>query len=46
LAVAGDVLSAVSQMTVDDDKIRRGLLKRMRKENENLPRDGISQHFG
>jgi uncharacterized membrane protein HdeD (DUF308 family) len=42
LAVAGGVLSAVSQMTVDDDaKSEEDLLNRMRKENENLPRDGI-----
>jgi energy-converting hydrogenase Eha subunit G len=42
LAVAGAVLSAVSQMTVDDDaKAEEDLLNRMRKDNENLPRDGI-----
>lgn len=42
LAVAGGVLSAVSQMTVDDDaKAEEDLLNRMRKDNENLPRDGI-----
>jgi uncharacterized membrane protein HdeD (DUF308 family) len=42
LAVAGGVLSAVSQMTVDDDaKSEEDLLNRMRKDNENLPRDGI-----
>jgi uncharacterized membrane protein HdeD (DUF308 family) len=42
LAVAGGVISAVSQMTVDDDaKSEEDLLNRMRKENENLPRDGI-----
>jgi hypothetical protein len=36
------VLSAVSQMTVDDDaKSEEDLLNRMRKDNENLPRDGI-----
>jgi uncharacterized membrane protein HdeD (DUF308 family) len=42
LAVAGGVLSAVSQMTVDDDaKSEEDLLNRMRKNNKNLPRDGI-----
>jgi hypothetical protein len=42
LAVAGGVISAVSQMTVDDDaKSEEDLLNRMRKDNENLPRDGI-----
>jgi uncharacterized membrane protein HdeD (DUF308 family) len=42
LAVAGGVLSAVSQMTVDDDsKSEVDILERMRKDNENLPRDGI-----
>ncbi|MEZ7500549.1 hypothetical protein QO200_17635 [Flavobacterium sp. Arc3] len=42
LAGAGGVLSAVSQMTVDDDaKSEEDLLNRMRKDNENLPRDGI-----
>tara|TARA_R110002126_G_scaffold89596_1_gene213952 strand:+ start:1972 stop:2250 length:279 start_codon:yes stop_codon:yes gene_type:complete len=42
LAVAGGVLSAVSQMTVDDDaKAEEDLLNRMRKNNKKLPRDGI-----
>lgn len=42
LAVAGGVLSAVSQMTVDDDaKAGDELINRMRKDNQNLPRDGI-----
>jgi uncharacterized membrane protein HdeD (DUF308 family) len=42
LAVAGGVLSAVSQMTVDDDaKSEEDFLNRMRKDNENLARDGI-----
>lgn len=41
-AVAGGVLSAVSQMTVDDDaKSEEDLLSRMQKYNENLLRDGI-----
>jgi uncharacterized membrane protein HdeD (DUF308 family) len=40
LAVAGGVLSAVSQMTVDDSaKSEEELLNRIRKDN--LPRDGI-----
>jgi hypothetical protein len=41
LAVAGGVISAVSQMTVDDDAKSEEDLNRMRKDNENLPRDGI-----
>ncbi|EIA08595.1 hypothetical protein [Flavobacterium frigoris] len=42
LAVAGGVLSAVSQMTVDDAaKEEEELINRMRKDNQNLPRDGI-----
>jgi hypothetical protein len=42
LAVAGAVLSAVSQMTVDvDAKAEEDLLNRMLKNNENLPRDAI-----
>jgi uncharacterized membrane protein HdeD (DUF308 family) len=42
LAVAGGVLSAVSQMTVDDSaKSEEELLNRIRKDNENSPRDGI-----
>lgn len=42
LAVAGGVFSAVSQMTVDDDaKSEEDILNRIRKDNENLPRDGI-----
>ncbi|SDH06384.1 hypothetical protein SAMN04488062_10416 [Flavobacterium omnivorum] len=42
LAVAGGVLSAVSQMTVDDEaKSEEDIVKRMRRDNENLPRDGI-----
>jgi hypothetical protein len=39
--VAG-MLSAVGQMTVDDDaKSEEDLLNRMEEDNENLPRDGI-----
>lgn len=41
-AVAGGVLSAVSQITVDDDaKREHEIVNRLSKENENLPRDGI-----
>ncbi|EIA08668.1 hypothetical protein [Flavobacterium frigoris] len=42
LAVAGGVLSAVSQMTVDEEaKSEEDIVKRMRRDNENLARDGI-----
>lgn len=42
LAVAGGVLSAVSQMTVDDDaKAGDELTNSMRRNHQNLPRDGI-----
>jgi hypothetical protein len=38
LAVAGGVISAVSQMTVDDDANQKRIsIKRMRRDNENLP---------
>jgi uncharacterized membrane protein HdeD (DUF308 family) len=41
-AVAGGVLSAVSQITVDDDAKREyQIVDRLSKDNENLPRDGI-----
>ena len=41
-AVAGGVLSAVSQITVDDDAKREyEIMKRLQEENKNLPRDGI-----
>lgn len=41
-AVAGTVLSAVSQVTVDEDaKMEKELVKRLQEENKNLPRDGI-----
>ncbi len=41
-AVAGGVLSAVSQITVDDDaKREHEIMKRLQEENKNLPRDGI-----
>jgi uncharacterized membrane protein HdeD (DUF308 family) len=41
-AVAGGVLSAVSQITVDDDaKREHKIVDRLSKDSENLPRDGI-----
>lgn len=41
-AVAGGVLSAVSQITVeDDDKREHEIVKRLRKDHQNLPRNGI-----
>ena len=41
-AVAGTVLSAVSQVTVDDDaKREHEIVKRLQEENKYLPRDGI-----
>lgn len=41
-AVAGGVLSAVSQVTVEDDAKREyEIVNRLRKGNQNLPRDGI-----
>jgi uncharacterized membrane protein HdeD (DUF308 family) len=42
VTVAGGVLSAVSQITVDDDaKREHKIVERLSKDNENLPRDGI-----
>jgi hypothetical protein len=42
LAVAEGVLFAVSKMSVDADaKLEEDLLNKKRKDNENLPRDGI-----
>jgi uncharacterized membrane protein HdeD (DUF308 family) len=42
VAVAGGVISAISQITVDDDSNRElAIVNRMRKDNQNLPRDGI-----
>lgn len=42
VAVAGGVISAISQITVDDDaKQEQAIVNRMRKDNQNLPRDGI-----
>lgn len=41
-AVAGGVLSAVSQITVEDDAKREDeIVNRLSKDNANLPRDGI-----
>lgn len=41
-AVAGTVLSAVSQITVDEDaKREHEIVKRLQEENKYLPRDGI-----
>lgn len=41
-AVAGGVLSAVSQVTVDDDaKLEKEIVNRLQEDNKNLPRDGI-----
>lgn len=41
-AVAGGVLSAVSQVTVDDDaKLEKRIVNRLQEDNKNLPRDGI-----
>lgn len=41
-ALGGTVLSAVSQVTVDDDaKREHEIVKRLQEENKNLPRDGI-----
>ncbi len=42
VAVAGGVLSAVSQITVDSDaKREHEIVRRLSKDSENLPRDGI-----
>lgn len=42
VAVAGGVISAISQITVDDDANQElAILARLRKDNQNLPRDGI-----
>lgn len=41
-AVAGGVISAISQITVDDEVNReQAIVNRMEKDNQNLPRDGI-----
>lgn len=42
VAIAGGVLSAVSQITVDEEALTdEAILKRLQKDNENLARDGI-----
>jgi uncharacterized membrane protein HdeD (DUF308 family) len=42
VAVAGGVLSAVSQITVDDDaKREHEIVKRLQEENKNFPRHGV-----
>lgn len=41
-AVAGGVISAISQIAVDDEANReQAIVNRMEKDNQNLPRDGI-----
>ncbi|MFV8271349.1 hypothetical protein ACNQGP_15630 [Flavobacterium sp. GT2N3] len=41
-ALAGGVISVISQITVDDEaNYERVLVNRMKKDNQNLPRDGI-----
>ena len=41
-AVAGGVISAISQITVADEANReQAIVNRMEKDNQNLPRDGI-----
>jgi len=41
-AVAGSVLSAVSQITVDENvMLDKKIIKRLEEDNKNLPRDGI-----
>ena len=41
-AVAGGVISAISQITVDDEANReQAIVNRTEKDNQNLPRDGI-----
>lgn len=41
-AVAGGVISAISQITVDDEANReQAIVNRMEKDNQSLPRDGI-----
>ncbi|KGO88983.1 hypothetical protein [Flavobacterium suncheonense] len=42
LRTVGLALSAVSQVTVDEDaKMEKELVKRLQEDNKNLPRDGI-----
>ena len=41
VAIAGGVLSAVSQITVDEEALTdEAILKQLQKDNENLARDG------
>jgi uncharacterized membrane protein HdeD (DUF308 family) len=41
-ALAGGVISVISQITVDDEaKREQVLVNRLKKDNQNLPRDGI-----
>jgi uncharacterized membrane protein HdeD (DUF308 family) len=42
MAVAGGVISVISQITVDDSANReQAITNRKKKDNHNLPRDGI-----
>jgi uncharacterized membrane protein HdeD (DUF308 family) len=42
MAVAGGVISVISQITVDDTANReQAITNRKKKDNQNLPRDGI-----
>lgn len=41
-ALAGGVISVISQITVDDEaNYEQVLVNRLKKDNQNLPRDGI-----
>ena len=41
-ALAGGVISIISQITVDDEANReQAIVNRLKKDNQNLPRDGI-----
>ena len=41
-ALAGGVISVISQITVDDAANReQAIVNRLKKDNQNLPRDGI-----
>ena len=41
-ALAGGVISVISQITVDDETNReQAITNRLKKDNQNLPRDGI-----
>jgi uncharacterized membrane protein HdeD (DUF308 family) len=42
VALAGGVISVISQITVDDEaKREQVIVNRLKKDNQNLPRDGI-----